>query len=171
MAGRLLSFKDYIGGADNVQVIEMFPKSQKNFTYDFEGDISSYTFTSDMQSILLDSVSYDRTSGLINFADTTVSGYFTNTADLTPGNFTVLNATEGTVQYTLEDNRYTGFLTPDARTNVVVTVVSVEWSDGASPKPGKDLHRWAIVERWEPGVTIGDPKDAANTVTFVSLTA
>ena len=84
MAGRLLSFKDYIGGADNVQVIEMFPKSQKNFTYDFEGDISSYTFTSDMQSILLDSVSYDRTSGLINFADTTVSGYFTNTADLTP---------------------------------------------------------------------------------------
>ncbi len=31
MAGRLLSFKEYLGGADNVQVIELFPRSQKHF--------------------------------------------------------------------------------------------------------------------------------------------
>jgi hypothetical protein len=37
-----------------------------------------------------------------------------------------------------------------------MTVVGFEWQDAATP-PRKELHRWAIVERWEPGVTIGDP--------------
>ncbi len=41
MAGRVLSFKQYVGGADNVQVIEMFPKSQKTFSYNFnDQDVS-----------------------------------------------------------------------------------------------------------------------------------
>jgi len=78
MSGRILDFKQYIGGADNVINVEMFPRDQKSFTYDFGFNVSSYTFSADYQSILLDTVTYDRATGNPNFADTNVIGYFDN---------------------------------------------------------------------------------------------
>ena len=78
MSGRLLDFKTYLGGAASVQVIEMFPNDQKSFVYDYNTDVSGYTFSADYESILLDTVTYDRVSGNINLADTNVTGYFTN---------------------------------------------------------------------------------------------
>jgi hypothetical protein len=54
MSGRLLSFSQYIGGADGVKVLEMFPGDQRAFTYNFNNaDVSGYTFSADYQSILL----------------------------------------------------------------------------------------------------------------------
>lgn len=168
MSGRLLSFKEYIGGANNVQVIELFPRSQKAFTYDFGEDVSGYTFTADYQSILLDTVTYDRVTGDPNFADTTVSGYFTNTANVSPSMIDTTQAAAGTIELTIPENRYTGNVLPNARSNVVMTVLSFQWTTDDSPVQ-QDLHRWAILERFDPqvGKVPGDPANEAN---FVSLT-
>lgn len=48
-----------------------------------------------------------------------------------------------------------------------MTVVSFQW---VLPNGDQDLHRWAIIERWEPGITIGDPTSINNTVTFTAIT-
>ena len=167
MAGRLLSFKDYLGGADNVQVIEMFPRNQKTFQYNFGGDdVSGYTFTADYQTLVVDSVTYDRVTGDINFADSSITGYFGTATTINPGTYIdTSSATSGFVNFTIPENRYTGPITPDARNNVVLTVVAFEWQTDDSPVQ-KDMHRWAIVERWEPGVSPGDPTLQS---TFVKL--
>lgn len=172
MSGRLLDFSQYLGGADNVKVIEMFPRDRKAFTYNFNTDVSSYTFTGDYQTILLDSVSYDRTTGLPNLTDTTLTGYFTNTANLTvgSGNFDIstTNAATGFIKLTIPENRYTGNVIPNARTLVPCTVLSFEWEDASTP-PQKQRHRYAILERFDPqvGKVPGDPRDEAN---YVALT-
>lgn len=171
MAGRLLSFKEYIGGADNVQVIEMFPKDQKSFTYDFDADVSAYDFTADYQSIVLSTVTYDRVSGDPNFADTTVSGYFTNTANVDPA--TYINeddAATGTVILTIPADRYTGNVAPDARTDVIATVFSFQWETNDTP-PQKQRHRWLILERFDPTVGKVPLANVELEPGFVSLTS
>ena len=165
MSGRLLDFKEYIGSANNVQVIELFPRSQKSFTYNFGSDVSGYTFSADYQSILLNTVSYDRLTGDPNFADTTVSGYFTNTANVSPSMIDTSSAASGTVVLTIPKDRYTGNIFPSARANVVMTVLSFQWTTDDSPVQ-QDMHRWAIIERFDPqvGKVPGDPADEANFV-------
>ncbi len=169
MSGRLLDFKSYIGGADNVVVQEMFPGDQQTFQYDFGGiDLTSYTFTADYQSLLLSSVAYDRVTGDVNFAETTVSGYFTNTANISPSFIDLTNAGTGVIGLTIPADRYTGNVLPNARTNVVATVLSFEWETGDTP-PQKQRHRYCILERFDPtvGKVPGDPSLEAN---FISLT-
>jgi hypothetical protein len=172
MSGRLLDFSQYLGGADNVKVIEMFPRDRKAFTYNFGTNVSTYTFTGDYQTLLLDSVTYDRVTGLPNLTDTTILGYFTNTANLTvgTGNFDIDTTTAGTgfVKLTIPENRYQGNVIPNARTLVPCTVLSFEWATSQTP-PQKTRHRYAILERFDPqvGRVPGDPRDETN---FVVLT-
>lgn len=155
--GRLLDFSQYLGGPDDVEVIEMFPRQQKKFQYNFGSNVSAYTFTADKQTLVLDTVTYDRDTGNINFTDTNVIGYFDNTANISAATYIDKSqANTGIVTFTIPEQRYTGTILPNARENVVLTVVGFEWADASTP-PRKELHRWAIVERWEPGVTIGDP--------------
>lgn len=168
MAGRLLSFKDYVGGADNVQVIEMFPSDQQTFRYDFDGDISGYTFSADYQSLLISSLTYDRITGDPNFADSTISGYFTNFATIDANTYiNPVNVTNGTIDFTIPAERYTGNVLPDARANVVATVVSFQWDTADTPAQ-KRRHRWLVLERFDPqsGKRPADPADEA---TFVAL--
>lgn len=164
MAG-LLSFSDYLGGPDNVQVIELFPSSQKTFQYSFGQDITGWTFTADYQSILLDQIAYDRNTGDPNFTNTTVSGYFTGVSNVSANLISVSNTTTGNVSLTIPANRYTGNILPNSRANVVMTVLSFQWQTDTTPAE-IDLHRWAILERYEPDVPIGNPR---NEPTFVSL--
>lgn len=172
MSGRLLDFSQFLGGADDVKVIEMFPRDRKAFVYNFGTDVSTYTFSGDYQTILLDTVTYDRITGLPNFTDTTVIGYFTNTANLTVGSssqdISNASAASGTVKLTIPENRYTGNVIPNARNYVPCTVLSFEWQDNSSP-PQKQRHRYCILERFDPqvGKVPGDPRNEAN---FVALT-
>jgi len=152
----LLSFQNYIGGSD-VQVIELFPRSQKAFTYNFGSNVSLYSFSADYQTIVLDQITYDRVSGDPNFTDTNVIGYFANVGVVSSGNISNAEASSGLVTLTIPENRYTGNITPNARTNVVMTVLSFQWETDDTPVPQKDMHRWAIIERWEAGVSTGDP--------------
>jgi hypothetical protein len=170
MSGRLLDFSQYVGGADNVKVIEMFPKDQKSFRYNFGSNVSLYNFTADYQSILLDTVTYDRISGLPNFTETSVLGYFTNTANVDAGNFNTASANTGLVVFTIPADRYTGNVVPNARENVVATVLSFQWeipAEGGTPLQ-RDRHRWCILERFDP--TVGKvPADPALETNYVPL--
>ena len=165
MSGRLLDFKSYIGGSDNVQVIELFPRSQKTFTYNFGVNVTGYTFSSDYQTIVLDQVTYDRVTGDPNFTETTVIGFMNTTGNVSNSLINNASASTGVVTFTIPQNRYTGKIIPNARDKVVMTVVSFQWTTGDTPAQ-QDMHRWAIIERWEPGVTPGDPTTEA---TYVSL--
>ncbi len=170
MAGKLLSFKNYIGGADNVQIIELFPRSQKTFTYDFGANVSSYVFTADYQSIVLDAVTYDRTTGDPSLSTTNVKGYFTNTANVNTSTFiNSTSASSGIVKLTIPANRYTGNLIPNARADIVCTVLSFQWTTGDTP-PQSDSHRWAIFERFEPEVGKVPTSNISAEPGFVSLT-
>ena len=170
MAGNLLSFKNYIGGSDNVQIIELFPRSQKTFTYDFGANVSGYSFTADYQSIVLDSVTYDRTTGNPSLSSTNVKGYFTNYASVSSSLIGNASASTGTVTLTIPENRYTGNLIPNARADVVCTVLSFQWVTDDTPAQ-KDSHRWAIFERFEPESGKKPISNISAEPGFVSLTS
>ena len=156
MSGRLLDFSKYLGQANNVQVIEMFPSTQKTFDYDFSADLNAYTFEADMQTIVVDTIAYDRVTGDPNFADSKVVGYFAN-AEIGSGNIVPVDLGVGTVKLTIPAQRYVGPLTPDARTDVAITVVSFKWTDTGVTPNTTESHRWAIIERYEPDVSPGNP--------------
>ena len=164
MSSRLLDFSNYLSGSDNVQVINLFPRSQKAFTYDFGGTVAGWTFTADKQSLVIDQITYDRVSKLPNFTDSTITGYMNTVTSIPAGTYiNESQAAAGQITFTIPENRYTGPLLPNARKNPVMTVVSFEWETTAVP-PVKDSHRWAIIETWEPGVTVGDPQVATEFV-------
>jgi len=169
MSGRLLSFKQYLGGANNVLSLEMFPGDQKTFSYNFNNaNVTGYNFTADYQSILLNTVAYNNITGEPNLTETTVSGYFTNTANISAGTYIdTSSAASGVVAFTIPQNRYTGNVLPNARANVVCTVVSFQWQTDDSPAQ-YDRHRFAIFERFDPevGKVPGDPASESN---FVAL--
>lgn len=168
MSGRLLSFKNYIGGADNVQVLEKFPSEQKTFTYDFGSDITNYTFELDAQTIVVDTLTYDVNTGNPNFTTSSVLGYFAN-VNVDAANVSNRNNSAGTVNITMPSNLYAGnVLMPDARTNVPITVFSVTWTNSGVTPAVTEAHRWAVLERYKPGdKAIGNILADAS---FVSLT-
>lgn len=167
MSGRLLDFKKYIGGADDVQVIEKFPSEQQTFTYNFGTDIANYSFELDAQTIVVDTLTYDVNTGNPNFTTSSVLGYFAN-VDVGAANVSNRSNSAGTVNITIPSKLYTGNVIPDARTNVAITVFSVAWTDSGSTPSTTNAHRWAVLERYKPGDTnIGDPTSSAG---FTSLT-
>lgn len=148
----------------------MFPSTSKTFKYTFGTDIDQWRFDSHYQSLLLDKVTYDRITGEPNFTDTNILGYWPqrNGTDNQPtlgGNNTpdvvVSDTGNGEIYFNIAPDRYTGQLFPNARENVVITVVSLTWNM-ASVEPGVEgtieSHRWGIIERYLPGDhTPGDP--------------
>lgn len=155
MAG-ILNFSNYVGGADNLQIEQAFPSTQRTVVYNFGEDISDWSFHLDHQTIVADTVAFDRVTGEPNFANTKVIGAFTKGNITTSTYVTVLNASSGTVAITFPANLYTGPILPDARSHNPITVIGVTWTDGGNP-PNTDTHRWAFIQSWEPGVTAGDP--------------
>jgi len=156
MSGRVLDFKQYVGGMDNVIVEEMVPSQQQTYRYDYGIDISNYSFELSSQTLVVDTLTYDRVTGEPNFTDSTVTGYFAN-VDFGAGNINVVSAGAGTVDITIPAQRYTGNIIPDARSTVPISVVSVKWTTTDTTPPTTNSHRWAILERYEPDVTPGNP--------------
>ena len=164
MSGRLLTVSQYLSGADQVKCIEMFPSTQKEFTYDFQGNVADYTFEADYQTLVVDSMTYDRNTGEPNFTESTVVGYFAN-AEIDANAFIDTSAnTTGIIKLTIPKQRYTGNLIPDARTNVALTIAAFKWTNTTANVT--ESHRWAIIERYEPDVTPGNPRDE---VGFIAL--
>jgi len=155
MAG-ILNFQQYIGGPDAIQVEQVFPSTQKTLVYNFGQDITGWTFSADYQTIVVDTVAFNRNTGQPNFSTSSVIGSFTRATITGSSAPTVISASAGTVKVILPANMYTGPVIPDARQNVPITVVGVTWSDASTPAQ-INTHRWALIQCWEPGVTIGDP--------------
>ena len=162
MSGRVLSFKNYIGGADNVQMLEMFPSTQSQFTYNYDTNVSSYNFDADFQTIVVDTLAYDRVTGDPNFAESNVVGSFGSNTTIANSFIDTSSAASGEITLTIPSQRYTGNILPDARANVPITVVSFKWTEPTSNVTTS--HRWAIIERYEPDVTIGNPTLDSNFV-------
>jgi hypothetical protein len=155
MAG-VLSFSQYLGGPDNINIEQIFPSTQRTFTYNFSRNITGWTFNVDQQTIVVDTVAFDRNTGAPNFANSTVIGYFPFGQVSTGTYVTNRNDLTGVVAITTPTNMYTGPILPDARKNVPITIVGVTWTDNSSPV-NINTHRWAFIQSWEPGVTPGDP--------------
>lgn len=152
----VLNFQNFVGGPDQVQCESIFPSTQKTLVYNFARDITGWTFEVDHQTLVVDSVKFNRNSGQPNFSDSTVVGSFPKqevTGDFAPE---VINTEVGTVKVHFPANMYTGAIVPDARVNVPITVLSVTWRDNSTPAQ-VNTHRWALVMCYEPDVPVGDP--------------
>lgn len=159
MAG-VLSFDQYIGGPDQIKIKQVFPKDQTIFQYDFNQDITGWTFELDQQTLIVDEMTFNRNTGQPNFATSKVIGFFPKT-EITTGNVNVQAISEGIVHVTIPQNLYTGPIIPDARLNVPITIVALTWSDGGTPAQ-INTHRWGLIQCWEPDVTPGDPTSDVN---------
>lgn len=154
MAG-VLTFSQYLGGPDDLRIEQIFPSNQKTFQYNFGKNITDWTFKLDQQTVVVDTIGYDR-DGSPNFANSSVIGYFSYGSITTATYVTVVNTTTGIVNMTIPTNLYTGPILPDARKNVPITIIGVTWTDLGTP-PQINTHRWAFIQCYEPGVSPGDP--------------
>ena len=167
MSGRLLSFSNYISSADNVQVLEVFKDTQSTFTYNYGVDITNYNFELSAQTLVVNSMSYDRITDDANFTDSTITGYFAN-VEIGASNVNVVSAADGEVNITIPGNLYAGNVLPDSRGETPITVVGVRWTDTGVTPNTVDEHRWALIHRYSPDATIGTPSNSAG---FVSITS
>lgn len=170
MAG-VLNFSAYIGGPDNIQIKQIFPSTQQTYQYNFNQNITGWTWAMDHQTLIVDPVTFDRNTGEPNFATSQVIGYFPKvdlTIDTTIIN--VVNATTGLVNITIPGNLYTGPLLPDARSKVPVTIVGITWTTPATTNLPitVNTHRWGLIQCFEPDVTIGSP---TSSVSYTAISA
>jgi len=171
MAG-VLNFSQYLGGPDQVNCEQVFPSDQRTLQYNFGVNIVNWDFQVEQQVVVVDTVAFDRNTGTPNFANSQVIGYFPSSVivdtDVASNQYlTVLNSSAGIVNITLPKNMYTGPIIADARKNVPINVVSVQWKDAGTP-PQIASHRWAFIQCWEPGVNPNDPTTTTGTG-FISI--
>lgn len=165
MSGRLLDFKSYVGGADNVVVEEQFPSTSKNYTYDFGTDVTLYTFEATYQTLVVDAVAYDRNTGLPNFTESNIVGFFGSPGATIPASNITNNGVAGTVNFQIPPDLYTGPITPSARTNVPLTIVTFTWTNPNGALPDiVESHRWCLMQRWDSTVSPADPTLDANYI-------
>ena len=151
-----LDFAQYIGGADQVQVEITFPSSQKTIVYNFGQDITDWSFAMDHQTVIADTIAYDRNTGAPNFSSTKLIGTFPAGEIDESTYIQVLDASAGTVAVTLPAGLYTGPIIPDARSHTPITIIGFTWTTNSTP-PQIQTHRWALLQSWESGVEPGDP--------------
>lgn len=165
MAG-VLRFSDYLGGPDNIQVEEIFPSTKRTYLYDFNTNITSWTWSLKAQTLVVDPVTWDRYTGEPNFSSSRVIGYFaSNTYSIDSTIINIVDAAAGTVKLTIPANLYTGGIIPDARSRVPISIVTFGWTTAETPAQ-VNSHRWAFIQCYAPGVTIGDPTDEAGYTAF-----
>ena len=162
MAG-VLTLGQWLGGPDDVKVESVFPSTKKIYAYNFARSIASWDFKLDYQTIVVDTITYDRVTGNPNFDSSEVIGYFPSGTVSTASNITVIDSGAGIVNVTHPSGLYTGAILPDARANTPILVMSFTWTDELGQV---NSHRIAKILAWEPEVTVGSPTTSDG---FVSL--
>lgn len=162
----VLDFQQYVGGPDQIKCEQWFPTMRRTLIYNFQQNITGWTFAADFQTVVVDTVTFQRYTGQPNFSNSTIIGTFAKVdlAAFAGGIYvpTVFNAAAGTVRVFHPNAMYTGPIIPDARKNVPITVFSFAWTDSNSPITNVNKHRFALVNAWEPDVTPGDPTLSTN---------
>jgi len=159
MAG-VLNFAQFLGGPDSVQCEQIFPSTQRILNYNFARSIAGWTFNVDYQTLVVDTVAFNRSTQEPNFANSTIIGCFPSAVISTASYVSVVSSPSGLVNITIPGGLYTGPILPDARANVPILVVGVTWTDNSTPVQ-VNTHRWAFILNWEPGVTPGSPTNGA----------
>lgn len=160
MSGRLLDFKSYVGGADNVVVEEQFPNESNQYVYNYGTDVSTYSFSANYQTIIVDAVTYSRTDGLPNFTDSKIIGFIGNgtPTSIAGSNIDDSSAASGVINFSIPPDLYTGGIIPSSRVNVPLTIVTFTWSNPNGSLPAiVESHRWCLMQRWDSSVTPADP--------------
>ena len=123
-----------------------------------------------LENILGNTLVQVSNTGNPNFTNSNVIGFFANVSVNEATYVTNRSNVAGTVNVTIPADLYPGtVLMPDARTNVPITVFSVQWTDTGVTPNTINSHRWAVLERYKPGDTaIGNVLADAG---FVSLTS
>lgn len=166
MAG-VLTLGQWLGGPDNVKVESTFPSSSKTYAYNFARNITGWTFHLDYQTVVVDTITYDRNTGEPNFASSAVIGSFPTGVVSTATNIQVMNTSTGLVNVTHPSGLYSGSIYPDARSNVPLLVMSLTWNDNSTPVQS-NTHRIAKILSWEPGVPVGTPTTSTGYVAVVT---
>lgn len=154
MAG-VLTLSQWLGGPDEVIVESEFPSTSRTLAYAFGTNIADWSFKLDYQTVIVDTVAYNR-DGTPNFADSKVIGSFPYGTVNTSSYITVMNTISGLVNVTHPPGLYTASIVPDARVNIPLMVMGFTWTDNQSPKQ-TNTHRIAKLMAWEPQVPVGDP--------------
>jgi hypothetical protein len=165
MAG-VLTFSQYIGGADQLIIEQAFPSTQRSVVYNFDRDITGWTFSADYQTLVVDSVTFNRYTGEPNFANSTVIGSFAKVEVNSGSEPVAINSELGTVQVTFPANMYPGPIIPDARKNVPIVIFAFTWTMATAPVQ-TFTHRFAFIQCYEPDVVIGDPTAFAGYTALV----
>jgi hypothetical protein len=163
MAG-VLTLGQWIGGPDDVKVESTFPSSQRTYTYNFDQNITGWTFKLDYQAIVVDQIAYTR-DGEPNFADSRVVGFFPAGVETDPNMLRIISTGAGQINVTHKANLYpdaNGIL-PDSRVNVPILVMSFGWTNNQLTPPVTNMHRVAKILAWEPGVVPKDPTTLSGT--------
>lgn len=161
MAG-VLTASEFLGGPDNITIKQVFPSSQNSTVGSVTNDdgtpvdLTGYTYTADYQTLIVDEIAFNRSTGAPNFSKSTIVGSFPK-VDVT-GSYApaILSATDGTFIIHFPAGMYSGPIIPDARKNVPMTVYSLTWSDNSTPAQIYSK-RWCLIQNYEPGVEVGDP--------------
>lgn len=165
MAG-ILTFSDYLGGPDNLVAEAIFPSTKRTYQYNFNQNITGWTWALKSQNIVVNPIAWDRYTGEPNFANSQVIGSFASTTHAVDGTtINVIDAATGRVNLTVPANLYTGPIVPDARSKAVISIVTLQWTTAGTPTQ-TNSHRWAFIQSYEPGVAIGDPTSAVGYTAF-----
>lgn len=159
MAG-ILTLGQWLGGPDDVKVESTFPSSTKTYAYNFARDTTGWAFKLDYQTVVVDTITFERNTGEPNFANSQVIGFFPSGTVSTSTNINVVQTSTGIVNVTHPAGLYTGPILPDARANTPLLVMSFTWSDNSTPKQ-VNTHRIAKLLAWEPEVTPANPTTGA----------
>ena len=163
MSNGILSFSDYVGGSDNVISQIAFPTDQKSYLYNFQTSIVGWSFTAEYQTLVLDSVKYNKYDQTPNYADSNVIGYFPSMPLVSNNAPEIVDAAKGLVLLKIPALLYSGALMPDARGQSALVVVGFDWVNN-SPFPSKQTHRWALLQAWNNNIAIGNPVDASGYI-------
>ena len=151
-----LTFNDFIVGPNVVDIKKYFPSSRKELTITLDTDITSWTVEADYQCLVVDAVAFDRHTGDPNFAESTVIGYFPK-VEITGSDIPVLSdAANGEITFYIPADMYTGGLLPGTRTNAVVAVLGLTYTDTDG---NIDTIRFPRLVSYEPDVALSDPTD------------
>jgi hypothetical protein len=167
MANGVLTFDQYIGGPDQVIIEQAFPSTQRSVIYDYSRDITGWTFSADYQTLVVDTISFNRYTGAPNFANSTIIGSFAK-VDISGGPLqpVVVDSGLGTVKVTFPSGMYPGPIIPDARENIPIVIFSFTWNIAGNPAQILS-NRWAFIQCYEPDVVIGNPTGYAGYTPLV----
>lgn len=144
MAG-ILNYNRYLETLQTLTELgETFPSSQKTVTYyvGSPGITAGWTATIEWKTLIVDSYTRD-SQGVPDFTQSQVFGYYDGGSQS--------QYSTGTIS--LPANMYTGPILPASDQNVPITVVNISWIRDSETY---DVNV-ALIQNWEPGVTIGDP--------------